>query len=146
MAAVGVDTRDFVSLAGHYVGVWTHFADGRTVPCLKDVAGQCGSCGTWARRWGGYLPVLVPGREGTHFVHLTSWCVRHCPEFCEESNDLFGIRFTLGRAPRVRRGKLVAQVSGRMELRNDRRIDRSKILAQLLGMWGVTFTVQESTQ
>lgn len=141
---VGIDNLHVVALADRWWAWWTHYVERRTVPCVLDLGRDCHDCQLATRRWSGWLPVITPGRAGVQLLHLTEGAVNECPELRDQGVDLFGVGFVLGRQPRTKHGKLVARVSDqKCRVPEGVRKPLHKIQAQVFGLWGLPFSVQE---
>ncbi len=64
-----------VVLSRALVGVWTHFANGRTVPCLGEACMLCHAQPSVRRRWHGYLACWRPDAARVVLAELTRQAV-----------------------------------------------------------------------
>lgn len=103
-----IDDMHFVSLGETYHGVYTHYINGRSVLCWKDVTGDCPTCPLVRRQWIGYLPVsdlITPQRK---LLSLTPTAVRKSPPLNNREN-VCGRHLKVFRQPRTKRGKVIVQ-------------------------------------
>lgn len=64
-------TMRLIVLSDHVEGVWTHWVDGRTIPCVGKTAGCiCGRLDL-GRRWKGYVAAYEPEHGRVVLAELT---------------------------------------------------------------------------
>jgi hypothetical protein len=100
---------DFIILSPHLVGVWTHWIDGRTQPCIKGIGCLC-EAEELPTRWKGYLAAMAQGHDRPVLVELTANAARLLPA-CELEAPHGGIRgrfLRLSRASRRKTGPIEA--------------------------------------
>lgn len=107
---MGIDERSFTILSNGWFGLYVHYTQFRTLPCLLDVAGDCEQCGLTSRRWVGYLAVYPSGETQKHLLSLTPTAVTKNKRLMENI-DLAGRKLDCWRSPRTKRGRLHCKVS-----------------------------------
>jgi len=100
-----------VILSDALVGVFTHWYDGRTVPCYHGPGGVCALCQWAPRRWKGYVALLWNGTPRQGMAEITLDAVRGCPRLADKDVSLRGLRLVLQRKGRVPNGPVTATVS-----------------------------------
>lgn len=93
-----------VCISTSVVGVWTHYIDGRTVPCTLP-SGSC-RCRPekLAKRWRGYLATWQPREDKRYLVELTADAYRHTNvDLADMTLELRGLLINLSRAGRSKR-------------------------------------------
>lgn len=127
-----------VILSNRPTGVYCHFADRRTTPCMGSVH-KCEGCfHGWKPVWKGFLAVHVIGQGRRHLLQLTTECVRHDKWLSDPSFDLRGLQIQLERMGKANNSLVKATWPA-----GDRRTPEDQIPAAfsvrdaLLVLWGL---------
>ena len=92
----GEDYR-FICLSRSLWGVWTHWINDRTEPCIVP-RDKCRGCQKQApSRWKGYIHVCYQGKNSPAFLEMTPITARMLLNICEPGCDLRGIVFKIER-------------------------------------------------
>lgn len=121
-----------VLAAGPVIGVYTHFIDGRSVPCQCD-EGTCQKTVGQAPRWKGFLPAYLPNGRKVG-VEVTIGSVRQLPLLV--TGELTGRWVRFQRSGEKSNGPLYVEViPERDEVPSTPSFD---LKATLLAMWGIS--------
>lgn len=124
-----------IILSESVVGVYTHYIDGRTRPCMGTVR-TCGGCAAgMSRRWKGYLGCIVPVNGKRVLVEVTTEAVRGCPMLLTSKVNLRGSTIELRRTAEAKNSPVRATIgSGRAGHELPETFD---VRQQLCVIWGV---------
>lgn len=96
-----------IVVSTHAIACWTHWIDGRTVPCLANPA-RCLPCDQGhGRRRKGYLLVLMRGVERLALLELTEQVLRASPSLIQPTAGLRGKPFEAKRLGQAKNGRVV---------------------------------------
>lgn len=129
-------------LSPSLLGIWTHYIDKRTVPCLDQVGAICEFCGpNSSKRWECFAAVYSERHKTKGIIRITAGCYKSNPVLKGAKGDLTGKRLVLWRTGGHSRGRLLARLD-LLQTRDIKPADRWTIAAlrgQLNWIWGIRF-------
>lgn len=139
MLIVSAPTESFVDLvilSDHVEGVWTHWHEGRTIPCQS---GQGCVCETMeiACRWKGYLGALLVHSRAIVLAEVTAGAARSAGLGPIDIHPvtLRGLPMRLRRARRDRTGKVVVELATAKRVPEDLLPRRPDVRHELARIW-----------
>lgn len=129
------DTQHAVILSHHMLGVYQHYDQVVTVPCIGRDNGcrPCLAGLSW--RWYGYVFVLLPGSGKIGIMQITSGAVEKNPALADTSASLRGRYVKAYRRGRAVNGPLTVDLGKASGLENLPTTPDLK--AALLRLWGI---------
>jgi hypothetical protein len=128
--------KDYVILSSRVTGAWTHYLDGRTVPCMEADGGCVFDHEMTSLRWQGWIAVQsLYSRAIGGWVCITEAAFHACPLLWMKEVSLRGRSCRLGRAGPKHNSLMVCQLD---PFKVDQRILTKEPDAKsfLLALWG----------
>jgi hypothetical protein len=102
-----------ISLSARPCGVWVHFFDGRSHPCLQSKL-TCEGCRRLeGKRWKCYLAAINPVNNEYAILEITEGAYHKCPQLANEQYNLRGALITLIRRSINPKGPVICTVDPR---------------------------------
>lgn len=138
---IGPDERlEVFCMSPRPQGYWTHWHNGRSVPCFEPRE-SCGLCAKDVNlKWTGYLFVYETHSHKSWFIELTEFAKRQLDVFYVNHESLRGCKLLLYRARPHKRAPLkisvvATEIPPSFSLTPDR-----EVLPTLLRVWGLEKT------